>query len=86
MSTLYVSCPLCGADVGFSVSRAYPATYWSPAEGGDIEDIEPACECANARCVKPGTYYEMIEELARDKVSNYDPMDAYDGPDRLEEQ
>lgn len=84
-----VHCPLCGEPVECWIDAGEPAhgpTYSCggyPGSPPGLDDFEPSCECVNARCVKPGVYYEMIEGLARDRT--YDAADCYDGPDRLEE-
>ena len=56
----YAKCPLCGSDVEFTITKYYPATYWSPAEGGDIEDIIPECDCVEHPCVDEAKYYFAI--------------------------
>ncbi len=62
-------CPLCGARVKYRLSKFYPQTYDSPAEGGDIEDIEPSCGCADLPCVDELKYYEMIEDAIRAELA-----------------
>ena len=73
--TMSHGCPLCGADVTFSVSKYYPATYWEPASGGDIEDMECECECADHACVDEFVYYAAVEQNIKD---NHVPLTAED--------
>ena len=60
------NCPICDETVTYSVSPSYPATRYEPAGGGDIEDIEPRCDCATLRCVDEVKYYDWIAERIRD--------------------
>lgn len=74
----HVACILCGSEAEFSVSKHRPATYDSPAEGGDIDDMSPSCECVHSPCVDEGKYWELMDAAALDSLSSFDPQDDGD--------
>ena len=53
-------------DVEYTITRAIPATYWQPAEGGECEwEITKVVQAHMADLREPPKYYELF--LAADE-------------------